>query len=198
MQSKKIGFFGGTFDPIHFGHINLALYMLETQGLDEIFVCPARFSPHKEDELPVAKEHRREMVRLAIEPLSRFKLIDLELDRAGPSYTIDTLRMLKTLFKNYEFRLILGEDVLHGLSRWKDVEEVLSLAPPLVGARPSQVSILNSSIKNLISEGVVPAPIMEISSTDIRQRLKKGLFCGHLLPSKVLDYIYQNHVYYYH
>lgn len=195
-MKKKIGFFGGTFDPIHFGHINLAVHMLETQ-VDEIFICPASLSPHKESTTPVAKEHRREMVRLAIEPLEpRFKLIDLELDRPGPSYTIDTVQILLQEFKNDSFRLVIGQDVLAGLSRWKDVETLLELAPPLVGARPSQLNVLDPWVKKVIEKGLISTSIMEISSTEIRQRLRQGLFCGHLVPAKVLDYIYANHLYY--
>lgn len=196
-MNKKIGFFGGTFDPIHFGHINLALHMLETQALDEIFICPASLSPHKEHTAPVSKEHRFEMVKLAIEPLtSKFTLIDWELNRPGPSYTINTIHALMQEFKHDTFRLIIGQDVLAGLSLWKDVEELLELAPPLVGARPSQLTVLDPFVKKVVEKRLISTSIMEISSTEIRQRLRQGLFCGHLVPAKVLDYIYANHLYY--
>jgi len=196
MTGKKIGFFGGTFDPIHFGHINLALYLLENEGLDEIFVCPARYSPYKKEESSVSGEHRREMVRLAIEPLKRFTLIDLELNRPGPSYTIDTIIMLKNLFKEDQFYLILGKDTLPGLSRWKNIEKLLELAPPLIGERPSANEPLDPFVQKLIEKHLILAPIMDISSTDLRFRLRQGKFCGHLLPGKVVDYICQHHLYY--
>ena len=198
MQHKKIGFFGGTFDPVHFGHLSLVLHMLETQGLDEIFICPARFSPHKDEESPVSPTHRWKMLELAFQPLKGFKLLDLEIKREGPSYTIDTIRELKKEYPSSEFNLILAEDILAGLTRWKEVEILLKMAPPLIGTRLCDVKDLKfpETLKQIIEKGAVPSPAMEISSTDIRQRLRQGKYCGHLVPLKVLDYIASNHVYY--
>jgi nicotinate-nucleotide adenylyltransferase len=202
MGKRKIGFFGGTFDPIHFGHLNLALSMLEIQGLDEVLFCPAGLSPHKLDEKPsIAKEHRKKCIEIAIEPIKKFKLLDNELQKIGPSYTIDTIReLLSGSHKNDEIRLILGEDILGKLSLWKDIELLLSIAPPLIGSRQSKVKnsidSLSPSLIKTVNEGMVSIPMLEISSTTIRQRLRERKYCGFLVPSKVLDYIYEHHLYY--
>lgn len=168
----KIGFFGGTFDPIHFGHIELAIWALETQGLDEVLFCPTSLSPFKADHLPHASAHHRlAMVKLAIESIPKMRVSDYEIGNQGPSYTVDTIRhLLKVNPANYH--LILGEDALKGIGKWKEPDELLSLAPPLVGARA-----------------------LKISSTAVRERLKKRLYCGHLVPEKVLAYIYDNKLY---
>jgi nicotinate-nucleotide adenylyltransferase len=136
------------------------------------------------------------MVKLAIEPLEGFRLIESELEREGPSYTIDTLIALQDQFKGHGFRLIIGEDVLHSLSRWKEIEKLLELAPPLVGARPSRLADTSPVVRKILEQGLVSIPIMEISSTVIRERLRQGKFCGHLLPGKVVDYISEHHLYY--
>jgi len=200
---KAVGFFGGSFDPIHFGHIHLALQMLEKHSLDEILFCPASLSPFKSNQPSShTKEHRRHMVELAISPIKKFSLFDWELKKEGPSYTIDTIKWLlaesEKMKKKEHFYLILGEDALEHLSEWKEYEQLLRYAPPLIGSRlreekkiPSSLSSLSSSI----SKGLTPIPLLEISSTMVRERLKKGLYCGHLVPAKVLDYIQENTLY---
>ncbi len=167
---KKVGFFGGSFDPIHFGHIALALRLLEAHQLDEILFCPAFCSPFKLDRPPLAQaEHRLAMLKLALDH-PKFQICPLEIERGGPSYTIDTLRILKK--EGTCFRLLLSEEAALYLDRWKDSEELVRLSPPLIGPRER-----------------------DISSTDIRARLKKKLYCGHLIPAKALDYIYAHRLY---
>lgn len=130
------------------------------------------------------------MTRLAIEAFPQFTLSDLELERQGPSYTIDTIQMLMAKEPTAEFFLILGEDILRGLPRWKDVEKLLKLSPPLVGTRPGNGHIpLPENLESLIAPGKTPVPQMEISSTDLRERLAKKKVCSHLVPAKVLDFI---------
>lgn len=163
-----IGFFGGSFDPIHFGHITLAVHLLETQQLKEILFCPAFCSPFKTAAPPHASpEHRLAMLKLALDH-PQFKISTLELERGGPSYTIDTIRALKM----NGLRLILSEEAAAHLNRWKDTEELLKLAPPLIGPRN-----------------------IDISSTAIRARLKQKLYCGHLIPAKTLEYIKKHSIY---
>jgi nicotinate-nucleotide adenylyltransferase len=198
-KEKAVGFFGGTFDPIHFGHLHLALQMMEKHELDEVLFCPAALSPFKGNQPPPhAKEHRRRMVELAISPIERFSLLERELLQDGPSYTIETIRWLISKKEATRFHLILGEDALEHLSHWKEFEELLTLAPPLIGSRLREVKKIPSSlasVANLIEEGLTPIPILEISSTMLRDRLKKHLYCGHLIPAKVLDYIEENDLY---
>lgn len=201
-MKRKIGFFGGTFDPIHTGHINLALSILEGCKLDEILFCPAYVSPHKAQSPPIAPpELRLEMVQRAIDPIPQFSLCRKEVERGGSSFTIDTLKDLLETAKEdeKEYYLILGEKVLPTLHRWKEVEELLALAPPRVGGckeGAAKVAVtLPPFIVKTIEEEWTEIPTLEISSTMIRNRLKNGLYCGHLLSREVLDFIQQNELY---
>src|SRR4051794_30672333 len=103
---KHIGIYGGTFDPVHFGHIQLAISLIEQGGLDEIFWIPANTNPLKSDS-PASADHRLQMLKIALKELPFFKILDIELKREGPSYTIDTLRLLKKEYPDAELRLIL-------------------------------------------------------------------------------------------
>src|SRR5262249_44608705 len=109
LTKKKIGLLGGTFDPFHFGHLNLAIEMKEKQGLDQVWFCPARLSPFKLQEQATDGQHRLKMIQLAIEGLPFFQALDLELLREGPSYTIDTiLELQRREGEGVQFYLILG------------------------------------------------------------------------------------------
>lgn len=191
----KVGILGGTFDPIHFGHINLALEMKERHHLDQIWLIPAKVNPFKLEKKLQPMEHRRKMVELAIEELSDFFLYDVESQREGPSFTIDTLKQLKENHPKAQLRLILSDETAEHFDRWLHPEEICKIAPPLIGTRHFQGE--NTPIFKGISntEGWTPIRILNISATDIRDRLKSGLYCGHLLPKKVLDYIYSHKLY---
>ena len=203
-KKKRIGFFGGSFDPIHLGHLHLALQMLEIHQLDQVYFCPASQSPHKKETPPQAdKEHRRAMVVAAIAPIPVFTFLDLEIQRNSHSYTIDTIRDLlardeKEKIKK-EYHLILGEDALQNFHLWKEFEELIHLAPPLIGSRAKAKDFLPKNlpapVAAALKKGLTPIPLIEISSTDVRSRLGQGLYCGHLLPAKVWEYIVQNKLY---
>ncbi len=197
MSLKRVGFFGGTFDPIHFGHLNLAISIKEATKLDHIYFSPAHFSPEKKDQLPTAsKKARKEMTQLAIEGIEGFSLLEEELDREGPSYTIDTIQNLIAEHPQVQFHLILGEDILEGLLQWKEIEKLLELAPPLVGTRSgAQIPQLTPQVHQAIEKGKIEVSPMEISSTALRERLFQKKFSGHLVPSKVLDYIEMHKLY---
>lgn len=203
MKQKSIGFFGGSFDPIHSGHIHLALSLLEKHQLDQVLFCPAFISPFKtENTSHVSASHREEMVKRAIAPLPFFSLYDYELRQKGTSYTIDTIKNLQRQYaeqkQTIEIRLIVGDDMLERLGSWKDVETLLKLAPPLVGSRsevPTWPSGLSQESIALLQEGLTQIPLLDISSTHVRQRLKKREYCGHLIPYQVLEYIHQNQLY---
>ena len=202
---KKVGFYGGTFDPIHFGHLNLAITLFEEHNLDQVFFCPAAVSPEKVIRLPFStKEHRREMTQLAIEDIEPFFLIDYELEKEGPSYTIETIRSLIQNYTDMQFFLLLGEDTLAGFSKWKEVDQLVELAPPLIGTRPpkesggtfeNMLSDLPSHLQEIIRKGVTPIAPMEISSTALRGRLMQKKYCGHLIPTKIIDYIKRYNLY---
>jgi nicotinate-nucleotide adenylyltransferase len=202
-MGKTIGIYGGSFDPIHFGHINLAVEMMEIHNLDEVWFCPAKINPHKLPEQPTPPEHRLQMLKLAIEDNPRFRILDVEIMRKDPSYTIDTLRELLATEKGkaepHCFRLILGDDAARNFYRWHQPDEIVKLVPLLIGRRRLSNGLEDIAGGNLIHEaiknGITPTRIMEISGTEIRERLRKHLYCKHLVPAKVLDYIYFYHLY---
>lgn len=198
-MSKKVGFFGGSFDPIHLGHLNIAIELAERHKLDEVYICPTSQSPFKKSQPPIAsKEDRRAMVTAAISPLPHFTLLDLELQNSMPCYTIDTIRALIAADHKKNYFLLLGEDAIEHFHEWREVEELIKLATPLIGSRTTKSlnrKGLTSALSSSIEKGLTEIPIMEISSTQIRDRLKKGLYCGHLLPAKVWDYIQQHQLY---
>lgn len=206
----KIGFYGGTFNPIHFGHLNLAIEMMEIHGLDQVWFCPAYINPHRQNESPISVHHRINMIELAISELSQFQLISTESVRERPSYTIDTLRELIALEKKkgtqVQFFLILGADAVKGFFQWKQPEKIVELVPLLVGSRDTRTlseELLFSGevtpgqllVAEAIKRGMTPTRYLQISSTEIRERVGKGLYCKHLVPTKVMDYIYENHLY---
>ncbi len=200
---KSIGLYGGSFDPIHLGHLNLAIEMLEKAGLDEIWFCPANVNPHKVENLPISTEDRLSMLMLALEGIKGCSILNSELLRPSPSYTIDTLKeLLAEEEKNpqgLKFHLILGEDALPGFPKWKSVDEIIQLVPLLIGQRttsePSANSTGDPSLRIAIENGMIPTRRMDINSTEIRQRLSQKKCCKHLVPQKVLDYIDRHKLY---
>ena len=200
MVRSRVGFFGGSFDPIHLGHLNIAIELAERHKLDEVFVCPTSQSPFKKEKPPIAsKEHRRAMVTAAISLLPTFTLLDFELQKSTPCYTIDTIRQLIAIDqqhkKNKNYFLLLGEDAIEHFHAWREVEELIKLATPLIGSRQTKSFPQKGALLSAIEKGLTQIPLMEISSTEIRDRLQKGLYCGHLLPAKVWDYIQQHQIY---
>ncbi len=201
MKKRKVGVFGGSFDPIHLGHLNLAIQLKEIHSLQEVLFFPAFCSPYKKSDAPKAEgAHRLKMVKLAIRGIEGFSAYSFEIQKAAISYTIDTIRMLKEDedYRKAELHLLLSEDSLEDFDRWKEAEQILALAPPLVGCRASSPfpASISKKFLQIFRKGITRTKIMEISSTEVRQRLKKGLFCGHLLPKEVLRYIDKNKLYY--
>lgn len=200
-KKERIGFFGGTFDPIHLGHLNLAIAMQEAHKLDAVLFCPTSQSPHKQAAAPIAdKTARRAMVAAAIAPLPQFTFLDLEIQNAGITYTVDSIRKLIEMQSEgaKEYFLILGADAISLFHQWKEVEQLIALAAPLVGKRgeePVFPKEFPKKVASAIRKGMTETPIIEISSSNIRDRLAKGLYCGHLVPARVLEYIQQNQLY---
>lgn len=195
----KIGVFGGTFDPIHLGHLNLMIELKERWDLDHVLICPARLSPTKQSSSSVASSHRLSMVKLAVEKIPWIKVSDIEINRLPPSYTIDTVQFLLKQNKTANLYLMIGEDVIDTIDLWKEVEKLFELTMPLVGTRPgnqlASLDNLSPSIKLKLERGRTEIFSMDISSTRLRERLKNKLYCAHLLTPKVLDYIYENGLY---
>ncbi len=162
--------------------------------------CPAHLSPAKQHYPPHAiAKHRLNMLELALEKMAHASVYAKELFRPPPSYTVDTVRALLEEEKGVELYLILGEDAAESLHQWKGVETLLSLASPLIGTRFGQVKkerpSPSAAIYQKISKGVCVIAAMDIEATEVRERLKNRLYCDHLVPAKVLDYIYQNRLY---
>lgn len=192
-MKKRIGFFGGSFDPIHFGHLNLAVHLLEIEKLDEILFCPAYCSPFKVKTPPKASaEHRLRMLELVAADLPCCSISTIELEQKGPSYTVDTLRLLAS--DAIEYRLILSADAAQGFEKWKEPDEILKLAPPLIGARSAGVR-WSGKFEKIFKNSVVATPLFDVSSTEVRERLANNLYCGHLVPQKALDYIIEKDLY---
>lgn len=196
MHKKKIGFFGGSFDPIHFGHLNLALEIKQAKNLDEVVFCPTYINPTKQsNDKGASIEERLEMIKLATDGIDHFRVSDIEAKRQGISYTVDTLETLTKENQDAQIFLILGLDAALGIANWKDPEKILSLATPLIGLRDSKSLDENLKYYTVLKKGLVETRLLDISSTEIRKRLQLKLYIRHLVPSKVVDYIYQHHLY---
>jgi nicotinate-nucleotide adenylyltransferase len=192
---KKIGFFGGTFDPIHFGHLNLAIQMKERFKLDLILFSPTCCNPFKIQNPPIASfECRKKMIKKAIDGIVFFDVTDIEGKFEKKSFTIDALKELKKIYDNCKLFLLISDEMLKDFSKWKNSNEISNIANILVGLRDK--TLPDKSIKGKIpQENFIKTPIFEISSTEIRARLNKKLYCGHLVPYKTLNYIEDNKLY---
>ncbi len=204
MVVERIGIYGGSFNPIHFGHIHLAIDMLEKRSLDKILFCPAGLNPLKKDSKElVTPEHRLAMLKLAIIDILQFSILENELQRPGPSYTIDTVKELLANAKHQDpkphYFLIVGGDTLDEFHLWHKVHELVASIEILVGIRLNEWDEPSANSDPVINEalkaGLTQTRIFEVSSTEIRDRITNGKYCGHLVPSKVLDYIYRNRLY---
>ncbi len=198
VNKKKVGIYGGSFNPPHNGHLNLAVEIAEHRELDEIWFCPANINPFKADSNYTSIQHRLEMTRLAIAPFSNFKVIDIEAAREGISYTIDTLRQLIVEFGNHiEFSLLLGDDNIFSFPSWHRAEEIVKLVPLFIGRRENGGHFPEASpaIRDALERGITPTRVMEITATNIRERLQINRPCAHLIPGKVIDYINEHSLY---
>lgn len=201
----RIGIYGGTFDPIHFGHLNLAFELMEKAQLNEVWFVLAQVNPHKMEAVPATSfAHRLNMLKLALQDIASFKIKDLEGQRPPPSYTLHTLQALLAAedhrTSSPQFYLLLGEDAVPGFFRWHQPHQIVKLVPLLIGSRigywhEEKEGQDHLEIREAIQKGWIKTRVMDISSTDIRSRLSKKLYCGHLVPCKVLEYIEENCLY---
>jgi len=179
-----VGLFGGSFDPIHHGHLLIARVLAEAIGLDEVRFVPAREQPLKRDGHRSAAAHRAAMVQLAIDGEAGFALDPVELDRPGPSYTVDTLRALRDREPGLDPVLLLGADAALDLPRWKEGDAVLRLARVVVFARAgTDAPALPGVWKQ------VDVPAIEISATAVRERVRMGRSLRYWVPDAVAEYI---------
>lgn len=189
---SAIGIFGGTFDPIHLGHLITAQAVREIRNLDKIIFIPAFISPHKTDLHPLSGHHRLNMIQLSIEGINYFDCSDIEIKNENISYSINTLRKLKKKYKKIE--LIIGYDNIFDFKTWKKPDEILKLAKLIVLKRRASIEP-DYKDKYFRAALFVETPTIEISSSQIRKRISENLPVSFLVPDKVNKYILDNHLY---
>lgn len=200
MTGKRVGILGGTFDPIHVGHLMMAEAVRGEYHLDEILFIPAASPPHKQGQRITAASHRYLMTVLATLSNPHFLVSDIEMNRSGPSYTIDTIYELRYQFPHTDFSFIIGTDVIAEIATWDRVEELLTLCPFIAASRPGEEPDLARLRRELGALGEarihsVTTPELEISSTDIRQRVRRGASIRYIVPDAVEHYIYKEGLY---
>lgn len=198
---KKIGIMGGTFNPIHNGHIALAKAAMDHCGLHEVWFMPSGYSYFKNRAEIVTGEDRINMTRLAIDGYPFFKYSDLEVKREGNTYTVDTLEELNKLYPADEFYFIMGADSLLALTKWKDPDRIAMLCTLVAVVRDDvNMQELESGQKYLektLNARIILVPFkkVNISSSTIRKKLSNEETVEEMLPPKVLAYIYENQLY---
>ena len=197
---KKIAVLGGTFNPIHNGHLNLALNAKKELSLDKVFFVPTNISPHKDNEVILDANTRLEMCRLAIQDYQYFEVSDIEILRQGISYTYQTLSVLKKNFPYDKIFLIVGADMFMTLESWKNTEKIFELSVICTVARGAyDIEKLNDHAKILKSFGaeiyILNITECTISSTEVRDRVLKKQKISDLVPTRVEEYILKNKLY---
>ncbi len=211
-MTKPIGILGGTFDPVHHGHLRLALEALDRAGLDHVRLVPLHTPPHREQPI-AAPGQRREMLRRALEGIDSLILEDCELERQGVSYTIDTLQEIKTKIPDRHLCLIMGMDALQSLNTWHRWRAIPETAHIIVVERPGEsmpetepevaalletASATDPALLQRTEAGVVlriRIPSLDISSTRLRKMFAQGRDVRFLLPSSVLEFIHHEKLY---
>jgi nicotinate-nucleotide adenylyltransferase len=193
-KKTKIGLYFGTFNPIHVGHMIIANHMAEHSDLDQIWMMVTPHNPHKEKNSLLDDRQRLHLVHLATEDFPKVKPSDFEFKLPQPNFTVNTLAHLQDKYPKYEFSLIMGEDNLKNLHKWKNYEVILANHEIYVYPRISS-DIENLEFKNNPKIHIVNAPIVEISSTFIRENIKNGKNIQPLLPQKVWEYVEHNNFY---
>ena len=197
----KVGIMGGTFDPIHWGHLIIAEEVREALGLSEVLFIPCG-QPWLKLERPITPAvHRVEMMRLAVGTTPQFKLSEVEVQRSGPSYSVDTLVELREqLGGGAELFFIVGCDALADLARWKEPQRLIQLcslvAVPRLNFNSPDLKALERSVPGVRQRLInVATPIIDISSSRIRERVRKGQSIRYLVPEKVEEYIARQKLY---
>lgn len=203
---KRVGIFGGTFNPVHLGHLLVAQAVLETVGLDKVLWVPCQLSPFKKEQERAGalaeSSHRLEMVRRSVEGNPCFDVCDIEVRRKGVSYTIDTVRQLMAEQPDTRYSLIMGMDSLLDLHRWRSSAELVALCDVVTVLRPgceraptsSDLGFPPAVAERLIGQ-VVKGRWCDISSTEIRQRVAEGLPIRYLVSPAVEAYIKEHALY---
>lgn len=195
----KLGILGGTFDPVHISHIYMAQECIYLLNLDKLLVIPNGDPPHKDNKVTSSK-HRLKMAQLAFLNKNKIEVSKMEIDSEEISYTYLTLSKLKNQFKNDELYFILGADSLINFPKWKNPKEILDMCVIVCFDRPGyKLSLKEEAVQKIETLGgrviLIDSLELEISSTDIRSRIKEGRPYGFFLDSKVESYIEENNLY---
>jgi nicotinate-nucleotide adenylyltransferase len=195
----QIGILGGTFDPIHYGHLIIAEAAMDQLGLDRIEFLPANDPPHKPEGSVSPARHRAAMVQTAIDPVDYFELNCIEMERAGPSYTVDSLEQLVRERPQDSFWFIIGGDSLRDLPSWRSPERILELASLAVIDRPGAIYDL-AGLEGLVPGlrqriALVEAPLIDLSATLLRRRFAAGGSIRFQTPDSVIAYMTANGLY---
>lgn len=199
----RLGILGGSFNPIHYGHLLLAEWCREAARLDRLWLMPAATAPHKQQANAVSGEIRATMVELALAGNRQLELSRFELERGGVSYTVDTLRSLREQLPSAELFLLMGADMLADLPTWRAPGEICMLATPLVvhrhGFPAPDFSVLSSLVPperlDQFRQQQVEMPVVELSSTEIRRRVAAGQSIRYQTPDAVIEYIEAQRLY---
>lgn len=197
----KIGVLGGTFDPIHIGHLIIGEYARVFNGLDKVIFIPSGKHPFKYKDMIASDERRYKMIELGIKSNPYFEISNIEMERPGINYTIDTIKELKKHHMEDEIYFIIGSDLLFEIEKWKDFKELFKLCKFIlfhrVNEKEEKTQVEINRLKDLYDMNirVIKAPIFPISSTVIRERVKKGLSIKYLVKEEVEEYILKNNPY---
>lgn len=192
---KKTGLFFGSFNPIHIGHLILANYILENSDMQELWFVVSPQNPFKEKKSLLDDMTRLDMVERALRNYEKMRVSNVEFSLPKPSYTIDTLTYLKEKFPSHSFALIMGEDNLAGLPKWKNSELLVKNYQIIVYPRYFEKSETLESYEEHENITLIDAPIIELSATQIRQMIKDGKNVRPMLPPEVFDYIDGSNLY---
>lgn len=194
----KTGLFFGSFNPVHIGHFAIAGYMKEFTDLDEIWFVVSPHNPLKLKSSLLSGRDRLYLVDLAVGDREGLKSCDIEFNRPSPSYTIDTMALLTERYPDHRFVLVMGEDNLYTLHKWKNAAELVKRFPIYVYPRPDTAKVRNEQLEAILGKaGIkwVNAPLMQISGTFIRNGIKKGKDMSYYLHPAVWKYITEMHFY---
>lgn len=197
----RIGIFGGSFDPIHLGHLIIAEQCRVASDLDQIWFVPCASSPHKPNGSHATDRQRKEMIELAIAGHDGFRLSTVELDRGGVSFTVDTLKTFADSYPEDDLYFLMGDDSLESFSSWREPETICELASILIMNRPGAGEVDLSTIRTYFREDSVQevqqveCPLIDIASTDIRRRSKEQVSFRFLVPRSVERYIQTHKIY---
>lgn len=197
----KIGVFGGAFNPIHNGHLALAKCYYDSLALDKVLFIPTSVPPHKTADYLVSSADRMNMVRLAVGDHPAFEVLDIEFKRQGKSYTYDTLTELKVLYPDAELYLIIGADQFLTFHCWYNYKAILDMVTVCTSAREDEQekqALLDYAKSTVEMQGryfIADYPVIKLSSSEIREKVKNGKDISALVPEKVLEYIVEKGLY---